>query len=117
MGIEETVKYVFADGIATANPALHVTSATPVTAGCRMIKDAHELALMRLANQVTLKVYEAVYHALQPGMTQDDAERPDQPRPTAASGFAAMPRCRSASTAHCRTDRRRRRPSAKAPSS
>lgn len=73
IGIEETVKYVFVDGIATANPALRVASATPVTAGCRMIKDAHELALMRLANQVTLKAYEAVYHALRPGMTQDDA--------------------------------------------
>jgi Xaa-Pro dipeptidase len=54
---------------------MHVASATPVTAGCRMIKSAHELALMKLANQVTLKVYEAVYHALQPGMTQDDAGR------------------------------------------
>ena len=73
VGIEETVKYVFVDGIAVASPALHLTSATPVTAGCRMIKDAHEVALMRLANQVTLKAYEAVYHALQPGMTQDDA--------------------------------------------
>jgi Xaa-Pro dipeptidase len=73
VGIEETVKYVFVDGIATASPALHMASATPVTAGCRMIKDAHEVALMRLANQVTLKAYEAVYHALRPGMTQDDA--------------------------------------------
>jgi Xaa-Pro dipeptidase len=73
VGIEETVKYVFVDGIATASPALHVASATPVTAGCRMIKDVHEVALMRLANQATLKAYEAVYHALQPGMTQDDA--------------------------------------------
>lgn len=71
VGIEETVKYVFADAIAQASPALHIASATPVTAGCRMIKDPHELALMRLANQVTLKAYEAVYHATQPGMTQD----------------------------------------------
>ena len=71
IGIEETVKYVFADAIAQASPALHIASATPVTAGCRMIKDPHELALMRLANQVTLKAYEAVYHATQPGMTQD----------------------------------------------
>ncbi len=74
IGIEETVKYVFADAIGAASPALHLASATPVTAGCRMIKDAHELALMKLANQATLKVYEAVYRALRPGMTQDDAE-------------------------------------------
>jgi Xaa-Pro dipeptidase len=73
IGVEETMKFVFADGIAAAAPALKVTSATPVTAGCRMIKDAHEIELMRLACQVTLKCYEAVFHALQPGMTQNQA--------------------------------------------
>jgi Xaa-Pro dipeptidase len=36
-----------------------------------MIKDAHEIELMRLACQATLKVYEAVYRALEPGMTQN----------------------------------------------
>jgi Xaa-Pro dipeptidase len=72
IGIEETSKFVFADSIAGAAPALHVASASPVTAGCRMIKDAHEIELMRLASQVTLKCYEAVFKALQPGMTQND---------------------------------------------
>jgi len=71
IGIEETTKFVFADSIASAAPATHVVSATPVTAGCRMIKDSHEAALMRLACQVTLKAYEAVYHALSEGMTQN----------------------------------------------
>ena len=37
-----------------------------------MIKDAHELELMRLASQATLKCYEAVFQALQPGMTQNE---------------------------------------------
>jgi Xaa-Pro dipeptidase len=37
-----------------------------------MIKTSHEIELMRLANQVTLQAYEAVYKALQPGMTQYD---------------------------------------------
>jgi Xaa-Pro dipeptidase len=73
IGVEETMKFVFADSIASAAPALKVTSATPVTAGCRMIKDAHEIELMRLACQATLKCYEAVFHALQPGMTQNQA--------------------------------------------
>jgi Xaa-Pro dipeptidase len=72
IGIEETSKFVFADSIAGAAPALKVASASPVTAGCRMIKDAHEIELMRLASQVTLKCYEAVFKALQPGMTQND---------------------------------------------
>jgi Xaa-Pro dipeptidase len=73
IGIEETIRFVFADGIAKAAPQATMTSATPVTAGCRMIKSPHEVALMRLAAQVTLAAYEAVYRALQPGMTQADA--------------------------------------------
>lgn len=73
LGIEERTPWVFSDEVAKAAPGLRLTSATPVTAGCRMIKSSHELDLMRIANQATLKVYEAVYRALQPGMTQADA--------------------------------------------
>jgi len=72
LGVEETAKFVFADSIAAAAPGLHVTSATPVTAGCRMIKEPHELDLMRLACEATLTCYEAVFKALKPGMTQND---------------------------------------------
>jgi len=39
-----------------------------------MIKSAREIALMRLACQVTLSAYEAVYHALREGMTQQQVE-------------------------------------------
>jgi Xaa-Pro dipeptidase len=74
LGIEETIRFFFADGIAKAAPQLTLTSATPVTAGCRMIKSVHEIALMRLAAQVTLTAYEAVYHALRESMTQQQVE-------------------------------------------
>lgn len=70
LGIEETIRFFFADGIAKAAPQATLTSATPVTAGCRRIKSANEIALMRLACQITLAAYEAVYHALREGMTQ-----------------------------------------------
>jgi len=72
IGLEETMRFVFVDGLAKAAPQTMLTSATLVTAGCRMIKSAHEIALMRLASQVTLAVYEAVYKALREGMTQHD---------------------------------------------
>src|SRR5581483_10664185 len=75
LGVEETMKFVFADSIAAAAPGLHITTATPVTAGCRMIKTAHELELMRVACEATLKCYEAVFHAVQPGMTQNEVSR------------------------------------------
>jgi Xaa-Pro dipeptidase len=72
LGMEETIRFFFVDGIATAAPQATITTATPVTAGCRRIKSAHEIALMLLANQVTLAAYEAVYYALREGMTQHD---------------------------------------------
>jgi Xaa-Pro dipeptidase len=69
LGVEETTWFVFSDNIAREAPALHTVPGMPVTAGCRMIKSQHELDLMRLANKVTLKAYEAAWKALRPGMT------------------------------------------------
>jgi Xaa-Pro dipeptidase len=70
LGIEETIKFVFADGIARAvAPAIRIVSATPITAGCRKIKDAHEMDCLRVASKATLSVYKAVYQALNEGMT------------------------------------------------
>ena len=72
MGMEETVRYVFSEGLSKAAPGLRLMSATPVTAGCRMIKSQHELQLMKLANEVTLTAYEAAYLSTKEGMTQND---------------------------------------------
>lgn len=72
LGIEETVRFAYSDGVAQAAPALSLTSGTPITAGCRGVKDEHELALMQLANEVTLTAYKAAYEALEVGMTQGD---------------------------------------------
>lgn len=75
LGMEETVKFVFSDGVSKAAPGVTVVSGTGVTAGCRGVKDAHELELMRLASAVTLKAYEAAWKALADGMTQNDFAR------------------------------------------
>jgi len=72
LGAEETVRYVFSEGVNKAAPALQIVSATPITAGCRMTKSQHELQLMTLANQVTLASYEAAYLSTKEGMTQRD---------------------------------------------
>jgi Xaa-Pro dipeptidase len=69
VGIEERTQFVFADGIAHASPTLTAISATPITFGCRSIKTPAELALMQLANNITLSVYKAAYESAQPGMT------------------------------------------------
>ena len=75
LGVEETVRFVFSNAIAQAAPQIKMVSATPVTAGCRMIKRPHEIALMRLACQATLSVYEAVFKSLHEGMTDADIRR------------------------------------------
>ena len=66
---------MFVDGLAKAAPGLTMVSGTPVSAGCRIVKDEHELALMKHASAVTLKAYEAAWKALKPGMTQNDFQR------------------------------------------
>jgi len=72
IGFDENMKFVFAEGIRAANPHLRIVSATPVTAGCRMIKDAHEIECLRLASRATLLVYRAVAQSLNAGMTTAD---------------------------------------------
>ncbi len=75
MGLDENMKFVFADGIRAALPHAKIVSATPVTAGCRMIKEPHEIECMRLACRATLLVYRAVAQSVHPGMTNADVER------------------------------------------
>ena len=69
LGIEEHTQFAFSDGIAKACPAMKIVSATAVTAGCRAIKTPAELALLQLANSITLDVYRAVYQSCHPGDT------------------------------------------------
>ena len=74
IGMEETVRFAFSDAIAKVVPQAKLVSATPVTAGCRMIKSAHEIALVRLACKATISVYEATFKSLQPGMKDSDIQ-------------------------------------------
>ena len=72
LGMEEAVPYFRAKGIADALAQAKVVPAWPVVSGCRRVKSSAELALMKLANEATLAVYEAVWKALKPGMTEQD---------------------------------------------
>ena len=72
IGLDENMKFVFSESIRAANPHLTIVSASPVNAGCRMIKDAHEIECLRLACRATLLVYRAVAQSLAVGMTTND---------------------------------------------
>ena len=49
--------------------------ATPVTAGCRMIKSPAEIALMQRANDITIEAYQRRLRHAADGMTQFDFQR------------------------------------------
>lgn len=75
VGLDEQMKWVFARGLMQAAPHLEFVSATPVTAGCRMIKEPHEVECLRVAGAATLAVYQAVYRSLEVGMSSDQVNR------------------------------------------
>lgn len=72
VGVEERTVYVFSDNLRRSNNALEMTSATAVTAGCRARKSAAELALLKLANEVTLAAYAAGWQSVKEGMTNHE---------------------------------------------
>lgn len=72
IGVEERVRFFIADALAKAAPASQVVLATPVTAGCRMIKSAAEIANMQYAMNITLAAFKAGLATLHDGMTQGE---------------------------------------------
>ena len=72
VGIEERVRFFLYDGIRNEAPAVKYVSATPITAGCRMFKSPAELALMQIANDITIAAYKATRDSMTAGMTQGE---------------------------------------------
>jgi len=69
VGIEERLRFFIYDGLRQELPGAQFTSATPVTAGCRIFKSPAEIALMQQANDITLRAIGSTVAALKPGMT------------------------------------------------
>jgi Xaa-Pro dipeptidase len=72
IGMEERVRFFVFDGVRQLMPQAQFVSATPVSAGCRMIKSPAEIALMQRANNVTLGAIGAAFKTLKEGMTQQE---------------------------------------------
>ncbi|MFQ5719425.1 MAG: M24 family metallopeptidase, partial [Acidobacteriota bacterium] len=75
IGMEERVRFFLFDGIRRLTRSTEFVSGDPVTAGCRMIKSAAELALMQRANDLTIEAYRAVLSSLHEGMTREEFNR------------------------------------------
>jgi Xaa-Pro dipeptidase len=72
IGFDERVRFFIFDGVRQELPQATFVSATPVTAGCRMIKSPAELALMQRANDITLAAIGASFKTLKEGMTNQE---------------------------------------------
>jgi Xaa-Pro dipeptidase len=72
IGVEETVRHFIVDGIAKAAPDFELVSGKDVVRGCRMYKSPAEIALMQVANDVTMAAYRHVYANLDKAMRPAD---------------------------------------------
>jgi Xaa-Pro dipeptidase len=72
IGMEERVRFFIFDGVRQLMPQAKFVSATPITAGCRMIKSPAEIALMQRANNITLQAIGASFKTMKEGMTQQE---------------------------------------------
>ena len=69
VAFEDTVRFFAVDGLKQAAPQYDIVSGGPIVWGCRMFKSAAELALMQLANDVTMAAYRHVIPQVDKGMT------------------------------------------------
>jgi Xaa-Pro dipeptidase len=69
IGVEETMRFFAVDGLRRALPGVEIRPGAPVVRGCRMIKSAHELALMQKAADITIAAYRYTYPRVERGMT------------------------------------------------
>jgi Xaa-Pro dipeptidase len=69
VAVESTVRFFIVDGIRQASNSFQLVSADPLVRACRLRKSPAELALMQLANTVTLEALRIVRPQVRPGMT------------------------------------------------
>ncbi|WP_063532688.1 Xaa-Pro peptidase family protein [Burkholderia sp. MSMB1589WGS] len=72
LGFDESAPYFMYEGIRERASALRIRSAMEITRACRIRKSAAELALMQRANDMTLRVHQAVAAILREGISADE---------------------------------------------
>src|ERR1700712_3874928 len=69
VGIEERVRFFAVEGLRHAMPHVEVRPGAAVVRGCRMIKSAHELALMQKATDITIAAFRYTHERIERGMS------------------------------------------------
>ncbi|HMH25620.1 MAG TPA: Xaa-Pro peptidase family protein, partial [Gemmatimonadaceae bacterium] len=70
LGVDGSARTFVFNELALAVPTVHLATAEAITNACRGVKSAHEIEIMRFANQTTLEAYRAAFKTLKVGMTQ-----------------------------------------------
>lgn len=69
IAIDPATPFFTVDGMRKAGNRFGFTNGGPITAACRQVKSAAEIALMQVANDITLSVHKAAARGLSAGMT------------------------------------------------
>ncbi len=72
IGIEERLRFFILDGIRKEASQLNYISGDPVSVECRLIKSPAELALMQIANDITVAAMRIGISRLEEGMSPND---------------------------------------------
>ena len=72
VAVEPTLRFFIADGLRKAAPGVQLVPGDALVRACRMHKSPAELALMRVANRVTLEAIRHAHGLVEAGMTQHD---------------------------------------------
>jgi Xaa-Pro dipeptidase len=72
VAVESTTRFFVVDGIRRATNAYDMVSADPLVRACRLVKSPAELALMQIANNVTIGALRILHGSVTQGMTSED---------------------------------------------
>ena len=72
VAVEATIRFFIVDGVRQASNGYQIISADPLIRACRMIKSPAELALMQIANDVTIAALRHVHGRIERGMSSAD---------------------------------------------
>ena len=72
VAVEPTTRFFIIDALRKMATGCDIVSGEALVNGCRQIKSPAELALMQVANDITLAALRYVHGHIQPGMTQHD---------------------------------------------
>jgi Xaa-Pro dipeptidase len=72
LAVESTTRFFIVDGIRKISKAYEIVSGDALVRGCRLLKSPAELALMQVANDVTIEALRFVHARVQSGMSSTE---------------------------------------------